>query len=84
MREGQFLIIMSYDKYLYQRLSFDYLVECAKYHNNPKWNEDFRKYYEFKWKMRYPDWAYKIKTMMNTHIFMILGVRHLVVEYLPN
>ena len=81
MREGQFLIIMSLTS-TYQRLSFTILLSV--YHNNPKWNEDFRKYYEFKWKMRYPDWAYKIKTMMNTHIFMILGVRHLVVEYLPN
>jgi len=61
MREGQFLVIMSDNEDLYQRLSFDYLVECAKYHNNSKWNEDFRKYYESKWKMRYPDRAYEKK-----------------------
>jgi len=61
MREGLFLVIMGENEDLFERLSFDYLVECAKFHNNPMWNAHFRKYYESKWKMMYPDRAYEKK-----------------------
>ena len=69
MREGLFLVIMSDNEDLFQRLSFDHLITCAKNGCIVKWNEDFRNYYKAEWERLNPGRAYEVKSKLEDYSY---------------
>jgi len=66
MREGLFYDIMvdvderpdGWNKELYDKLSFEYLIECAKNGRIEEWNLEYEKYLKSEWERIFPDKGY--------------------------
>ena len=47
-----------WNKELYDKLSFEYLIECAKNHRIDEWNQAYEEYLKSEWERLFPDERY--------------------------
>ncbi|WP_319378127.1 pentapeptide repeat-containing protein [uncultured Methanocorpusculum sp.] len=60
---------MSDNEDLFQRLSFDHLITCAKNGRILEWNEDFREYYKAEWEKLNPERVYEEKSKLEDYSY---------------